>query len=378
MRAQPNRSVAVLGTGSYLPPRVLTNDDLRPLVTNYDEAQSGDFSTWVDRVTHIHRRRYIGDGETAATMGAEAARRALDMADVRPTELDLIVHASFTPSAIVPGDHVFVAQSIGAERTPSFALTAACAGSIYGLAMAYGLIASGTMRRILVIGSETISPTIDFGDPLTAILFGDGAGAVVLGAVSGGAGGVLPPYLGFEFNAGNITMNNANLPFTSRVRVPLANGSPPAIEKEYLRMQSGPSVLRSAVNAMAEAVLRVLGLGDLDPDGPEARETLASLRLVPHQANGRIVDGLGKKLGVEERRVTKTIYDVGNISAASNVIALDYAVRHGNLACTRERDTEKILSVSEVRDPIRKGELVVLPSIGAGYLYGAIAFVHGI
>ena len=118
------------------------------------------------------------------------------MAGVRADELDLIVLASFTPSTAVPGDHVVLADLLGAKRTPSYTLTAACAGSIYGLAMAYGLLASGVMRRILVVGSETISPTLDFSDPLTAILFADGAGAVVLGTTSQGEGGMLPPWLG--------------------------------------------------------------------------------------------------------------------------------------------------------------------------------------
>jgi 3-oxoacyl-[acyl-carrier-protein] synthase-3 len=371
MKVPLNRSVAVLGTGSYVPRRVVSNAALRDLCTNYDEAESGDFSTWVDRVTHIHERRYIEEGETAADMGAEAAKRALDMAGVKPTELDLIVHASFTPSQCVPGDHVLVADRIGARATPSFTLTAACAGSIYGMAQAYGLLASGAMRRVLVVGSETISPTLDYSDPLTAILFADGAGAVVLGRVDGGEGGMLPPYLGFDYNYENITMMNANLPFTGRVRVPAMNGTPAAVEKPYLTMKSGPSVLRNAVNAMADSVWRVLG----SPDDAERERMLSRMRVVPHQANGRIVDGLAKKLGATTRQVTKTIYRYGNISAASNVIALDYAMRKGNLEADQDAETGEIREVREVKDPVRKGDLVVLPSIGAGYLFGAVAFV---
>jgi 3-oxoacyl-[acyl-carrier-protein] synthase-3 len=375
MKAQLNRSVAILGTGSYLPARVMTNGALRDLISNYDEAHSGDFSTWVDRVTHIHERRFIeSNEENAGYMAAEAAKRALDMAGVKPTELDLIIHASFTPSACVPGDHVLVAKGIGAHATSSFTLTGACAGSVYGIGLAYGMIASGAMRRVLVTGSETISPTLDFSDPLTAILFGDGAGAVVLGHVGKSEGGMLPPYFGHTFNWENITMDNANLPFTGKVRVEACNGGAPAVERPFLKMISGPAVLKSAVNAMRDSVLRVLGYSE-EPPEKEMDDLRARMRVIPHQANGRIVDGLAKRLGLPAERVTKTIYRVGNISAASNVIALDYAFRKGNLLVDREPQTERILAIRELKDPIRPGELVVLPSIGAGYLFGAVAFV---
>lgn len=373
MKAPLNPSVAILGTGSYLPDRVVTNDVLRDWCTNYDDS-SGDFSTWVDRVTHIHERRFIAEGEHAGHMAATAGERALDMAGLKPTDLDLIIHASFTPSAAVPGDHVLVADLLGASKTPSFTLTGACAGSVYGMALAYGMVASKAMRNVLVTGSETISPVLDYRDPLTAILFGDGAGAVVIGDVGSSEGGMAAPYMGFDFNWENITMGNANLPFTGKVAVPAANGNPPTMHKEYLTMISGPAVLRSAVTAMADSVRQVLGYEDNRiPDDVRAR-----LRVVPHQANGRIVDGLAKKLRVDPVRMTKTIYKVGNISAASNVIALDYALRHGNLKADRDPETERILAIHPVEDPIQRGDLVVLPSIGAGYLFGAVAFVNTI
>jgi 3-oxoacyl-[acyl-carrier-protein] synthase-3 len=153
------------------------------------------------------------------------------------------------------------------------------------------------------------------------------------------------------------------------------NGSPAAMEKPYLTMKSGPSVLRNAVNAMADSVWRVLGYRDGGPGDEERGKMLSRMRVVPHQANGRIVDGLAKKLGATTRQVTKTIYKYGNISAASNVIALDYAMRNGNLEADKDAETGEIREVREVKDPVRKGDLVVLPSIGAGYLFGAVAFV---
>ena len=376
MKAPINRSVAVLGTGCYLPEKLITNEALRDMCSNYDEEQSGDFPTWVERVTHIKERRYIAEGEHAGHMAAEAAKRALDMAGVRPTELDLIIHASFTPSACVPGDHVLVADLIGAAATPSYTLTAACAGSVTGMAMAYGMLASGAMKRILVTGSETISPTLDYGDPLTAILFADGAGAVVLGAVDSSEGGMLPPYLGFEFNWENIRMGNSNLPFDSTLRDPGGNGTPPTLDKEFLRMTGGQSVLKNAVNTMAECVRRVLGYTGGKQARAEMDDVLARTRVIPHQANGRIVDGLCKKLRMDSRKVTKTVYKVGNISAASNLIALDFATRTGNYEADFDPDTGAIRAVNTIEDPLGKGEIVVLPSIGAGYLFGAVGFVH--
>jgi 3-oxoacyl-[acyl-carrier-protein] synthase-3 len=374
MKAFLNRSVAVLGTGSYLPDRVVTNDNLRDwCASSYDDS-SGDFSTWVDRVTHIHERRFIAEGEHAGHMAAKAAERALDMAGLKPTDLDLIIHASFTPSAMVPGDHALVADLLGANATPSFTLTGACAGSIYGLATAYGMVASKAMRRVLVTGSETISPVLDYRDPLTAILFGDGAGAVVVGDVGTCEGGMAPPYMGFDFNWENITMSNANLPFTGKVVVPAANGNPPAMEKTFLTMTGGQAVMRSAVAAMANSVKKVLGYDE----GVLPEEVRGRMRVIPHQANGRIVDSLAKKLKVDPLKVTKTIFKVGNISAASNVIALDYALRRGNMTADRDPETERILAIHQVEDPIQRGDLVVLPSIGAGYLFGAIAFVNTI
>jgi 3-oxoacyl-[acyl-carrier-protein] synthase III len=185
---------------------------------------------------------------------------------------------------------------------------------------------------------------------------------------------MLPPVLGHEFNWENITMANINVPFLSKVREEGGNGQPPAIEKEYLRMISGPRVLRNAVNTMAGCVRDILGYDD-DTD-PGFADTVSGLRLVPHQANGRIVDGLRKKLGASREKTTKTVYKVGNLSAASNMVALDHAMRVGNYDADVDEETGKIRSIRDSSDPIEKGELVVLPTIGAGYLFGAAGFVQ--
>ncbi len=373
MKATINRSVAVLGTGSYLPDRLISNDVLEGLITNFDSERSGDFGTWVDRVTQIHERRYV-DEQTAGDLGAIAAKRALEMAGVKATELDMILFASFTGASSVPGDHVLLAREIGADATPSITITAACAGSVIGMAMAYGMLSSGMMKRILVVGTETISPVLDYADPLTTILFGDGAGAAVLGVVPESNGGILPPMLGHDFNFENITMPNINIPFLSQEREPKRDGRPRAVEQGYLKMIGGPSVLRNAVNTMSGCVRDVLGYDKFDD--PALKDTLAQVRLVPHQANGRIVDGLIKKLGTSPKRTVKTLYRAGNISAASSMIALDHAFRVGNVKANTDPDTGRILNLEDVHDPIEKGELVVMPTIAAGYLFGAFGFVH--
>ena len=195
-----------------------------------------------------------------------------------------------------------------------------------------------------------------------------------MGRVDATEGGMCPPALGFEFNWENITMKNANLPFGTRVREPANNGTPPAIEKTFIKMISGPSVLKNAVSTMARCSKQALG----DPDKAEFAELRERMRVIPHQANGRIVDGVTKKLGIDPFKVTKTVYKYGNISAASNVIALDYAIRKGNMTAETDAETGKIHRVDEVADPLQRGDVVVLPSIGAGYLFGAIAFVNTI
>ncbi|MHC4960478.1 MAG: 3-oxoacyl-ACP synthase III family protein, partial [Planctomycetota bacterium] len=314
MKARINHDVSVLGTGSYLPERVITNKVLEDLCSNFDSERAGDFSAWVDRVTHITERRFIAEDETTADMGAKAAQQALDMAELKATDLDLIIHATFTPSVCVPGDHSLLADLIGAKATANFTLTGACAGSIYGMAMAYGMLASGSMQNVMVVGAETISPTLDFSDPLTAILFGDGAGAVIMGAGASGEGGMLPPNVGFEFNHENITMGNANMPYAGNCVRPGKNGEPDTVQKSYLKMIAGPSVLRNAVNTMAACAYKNLGYEDgKSPKNGELDELRARMRLVPHQANGRIIDGLTKKMSIDPQRTTKTIHKVGNI-----------------------------------------------------------------
>ncbi len=381
MRTELNPLVRLSGTGSFLPPGVVDNRTLETIVRGYDAARSGDFGVWVDQMTHIHERRYAAPGVRTSDLARVAAERALASAGVDPKDVGLVAYATFTPSEMIPGDHCRLAHELGCSNAGVMMLMAACAGSIYGIGMAYGLVASGVYEHVLVIGAETASRALNFHDPLTAILFGDGAGAAVVSRGDrGGSDGILPPQLGFEFSARNIHLANSN--------VPLGIGAFPdkqvqagvqLVEQSLVEMEGGPSVLRMAVKRMANCVARALGYdeGDLKSGTPGLIETLARVRLVPHQANGRILDGLAKELRVPIEHVGRTIYRYGNISAASNLVTLDHVLRAGTME--RVLDAEGRVERVVVRDDhrIRAGELVLLPSIGGGYLMGCAGVVVG-
>lgn len=382
MQKELNPTVRISGTGSYLPPRVVDNDTLGGMVQGYDEARSGPFGPWVDQVTHIHERRYVEPGVRSSDLAREASQRALETAGIAATDLGMIVYASFTSSHTIPGDHCLLAEDLGASSVPTFNLMAACAGSIYGLGLAYGMVASGVYQHVLVVGSETISRAINFHDPVTSIIFGDGAGAAVVsrsdGASNGnGASGMYPPVLGFEYSPRNIHLGNSNIPmdvgcFPDRQVHP----GVPLVEQALVEMESGPNVLRRAVQNMARNTVEVLGYDtrDLRKGDSGLREQLDQAWIVPHQANGRIIDGLADKLRVPHERVVRTIYRYGNISAASNLVALDHAIREGNMA--RRLDDNGFVTevVTEPEHRIQPGDLVLMPSIGGGYLMGCVGF----
>ncbi len=379
MRIQPNPMVRITGTGAYMPERVITNKVLEGLVKGYDSTRSGDFGTWVDQVTHVHERRYCDFKTRSSDLALPAARQALAEAGIGAKDLGLIVYASFTMSQQIPGDHCLLAEDLGAHDCPTFHLMGACAGSIYGIGLAYGMVSAGIYEHVLVIGAETISKALNFHDPLTSIIFGDGAGAAVVSRRAGPAGsGLLPPQLGFKFSPRNIHLGNSNIP-VDVVRFPDREIQPgvQVVEQALVEMEGGPSVLRSAVQQMAICTAKCLGYDekDLRKGEPTLVEALARSRVVPHQANGRIVDAMAEKLGVAPERVTRTVYRYGNTSAASNLVALDYARKHGNLARRLSPEGLVLEIVEQPDEKIRPGELVLLPSIGGGYLMGCVAYI---
>jgi 3-oxoacyl-[acyl-carrier-protein] synthase-3 len=377
---QVDREVAVLGTGSALPERVVTNAELRQYVHNYDES-SGDFSAWVDRVTHIQERRWIDPArETAGTLGLASAKRALEAAKLKPQDVDHVVFCSFTVKEMFPGDPSWMVNELGMQ-CGAFMMTAACAGSVWGVTLARSLVQSGQFRNVLVVGSECVSRATDLYDPLTAVLFADAAGALVVGRKSDGeaTGFYGKSVLRFEWAAEAINMWNGNSATPDHLLGERRDLLTMQQERPVLRMVAGPRVLRNAVNRMAQAVVECLGftMDDLKDENPALREVLSRVRIIPHQANGRIVDGLQEKLGVPPESVYRTVYHTGNSSAATTTYTLDYAVRVGNLR--REEPPEgsnRMGAISPCGRRIEKGDLVVMVSIGAGYLYGAVAFVH--
>ncbi len=347
-------SVRLAGSGSFLPDTVLTNDDLWAMASiraNFDvdrargslkgveDASSLSdnqvFDAWAQQVTGIEARRVVTpeNGLTTEDLCAGAATRALDAAGMEAQELDLIFVGSLTGADEVPNEACTIADRIGAPNLGGYTLNAACAGFVYAVASATAFIRSGAARNVLVISGDALSKITDYSDPKTAVLFGDGAGAVVLSA-SEEPGGVLGmPYLAGRYERDPLFLVGQGWETTDDPH-------------PKLQMGGGPRILRSAIVSMADAAEQTLesaGLGWDDVD-----------LLVPHQANLRITKGLEKMLAPHGVQVLHTIQQYGNMSASTVAVALDEALRgkHGALP-----------------DPAT----IVLTSIGGGYTTAAAA-----
>jgi len=316
------RSV-VLGCGSYLPSRVLTNGELAKTVDTSDE--------WIVQRTGIHERRIAADGETTSDMALHAAKSALAHAKVDAQSIDLIVLATSTPDNTFPASAVTVQAGLGITHGAAFDLQAVCSGFVYGLATVDGLLRTGAFKRALVVGSETFSRILDWKDRTTCVLFGDGAGAVVLDAQE---------LAGTREDRGILT---SHLRSDGRHKEKLyVDGGPSSTQTVgHLRME-GRDVFRYAVGAITdviEAVFRDTGYTANDIDW-----------FVPHQANKRIIDGATHKLGIAPEKVVMTLDRHGNTSAASIPLALADAV-------TDRR--------------IKRGDLILLEAMGGGFTWGA-------
>lgn len=301
----------IIGWGKYLPQRVLTNHDLSQIVETSDE--------WITTRTGIRERRIAATGETTATLAFEAAARALDVAGVPASELDLIIVATSTPAAVFPSTASLVQDYLGARHAGAFDLSAACSGFVYALSMAGNAIASGSSKTALVIGAETMSRVLDWQDRGTCILFGDGAGAVVLKG-SSVPGGLLASSLRSDGSGADILRLPAL--YTSSVPgvEPLlsANGRP----KNTISM-NGRQVFRFATHAIADIIEDVLEQAELTTDDIAL--------IVPHQANARIVESAAKRLKIPAERFFLNLEHAGNTSAASIPIALCDAIDAGLL-----------------------------------------------
>ena len=320
----------ITGWGMYVPDRVLTNHDLEQMVDTSDE--------WIVSRTGIHERRIAEAGETTSTMSVEAAQRALARAGMSPQELDLIIVATSSPDYLTPPVSSMVQDQLGAEKAAAFTLGAGCTGFVYALATANQFIQTGMYDKILVIGVEHLSMAVDWTDRDTCVLFGDGAGAVIV-ETSNQPTGVLSVELGSQgkdWDALIFPGGGSAKPFSEQT---LAN------KEQYLRMD-GRRVFKFATRAMTDSTLRVVresGLSFSDID-----------LLIPHQANARIIDLAVRRLKIDPAKVMVNLDHYGNTSAASIPLALCEAVDQGRL---------------------KSGDHCVMVGFGAGLTWAA-AVVH--
>ena len=345
-------TACIAGSGSFLPPTVLDNRSLyardsirenfdveraRKSLRSVEDAGSLSpaevFDRWSIQVTGIRERRVLTpeSGQTTEEMCAQAARRALDSAEMEASELDLVLVASLTGADEVPNMANTVAAALGAPRVGGYTLNAACAGFVYALATAYAAIRSDLARHVLVVSGDALSRITNYADPKTAVLFGDGAGAVVLAPGRNGDGVLGPPYLCGDYQRDPLFM--------------VGQGWETADEPHpRLHMEGGPKILRQAILTMAEAGGRALERAGRTWDDVDV--------VIPHQANLRITRGLEKQLRLPKGRVLHTIERYGNMSASTVAVTLDEVLRgrHG---------------------PMPDPTLIVLTAIGGGYTTAA-------
>ena len=308
----------IAGTGSYLPKKIITNEDLERMVDTTDE--------WIRTRTGIERRHVAADGETTVDLAEHAARRALEAAGVAPGEVDFIAFGTTTPDLIFPNCGTLLQQRLGCRGVPAFSLETACAGFMYALSIADKYVRCGEARRALVIGAETLSRITDWSDRATAVLFADGAGAVVLEPAA--TPGVLSTHLHSDGEYHDMLYCGSGV----------SKGFAPKLAISM----TGSEVFKVAVTKLGQVVDETLAANGL--------ELTALDWLVPHQANIRIIQATARKLEIPMERVIVTVQDHGNTSAASVPMALDVAVRDGR---------------------IRRGELLLLEAFGGGFTWGS-------
>lgn len=309
----------IAGTGKYLPERVLTNFDLEKMVETSDE--------WIRTRTGIERRHIAGENETTSDLAYKAALAALESAALDPQDIDVIVVGTTTPDLIFPNVGVLVQEKLGVKGIPAFSLEAACSGFVYGLTVADQFIRNGTSKRALVIGAETMSRIVDWSDRETCVLFGDGAGAVVLERAD--TPGIIYSKLGADGRYKELLYAASGV--SSR---PVDDGS-------VLRMK-GNEVFKVAVKTLGRMVDDIIEQNDLHKGEIDW--------LIPHQANIRIIQATAKRLDLPMERVVLTVQEHGNTSAASVPMALDTAVRDGR---------------------VKRGDMLLLEAFGGGFTWGA-------
>ncbi|AHA70585.1 MULTISPECIES: beta-ketoacyl-ACP synthase III [Bacillus] len=308
-------NVGILGIGRYVPEKVVTNHDLEKIMDTSDE--------WIRTRTGIAERRIADDTIDTSYMAVEAAKKALEDAGVSGEDIDLILVATVTPDRAFPAVACVIQEAIGAKHAAAMDVGAACAGFMYGMITAQQFIQTGTYKNVLVVGSDKLSKIVDWNDRNTAVLFGDGAGAIVMGAVSEGRG-----VLSFELGADG-------------------SGGKHLYQDEYV-MMNGREVFKFAVRQLGDSCLRVLDKAGLTKEDVDF--------LVPHQANIRIMESARERLNLPQEKMSMTIEKFGNTSASSIPIAMVEELQNGR---------------------IQDGDLIILVGFGGGLTWGAVALRWG-
>jgi len=317
---------SIIGTGSYMPDKVLTNDDLSKIVDTSDE--------WITSRTGIKERRIAAEDQATSDLASEAARRAMASAGVSPEEIQLIIVATVTADMFFPSTACFVQKKIGAVNAVCFDISAACSGFLYALQVARHFINTGNRTTALVIGAEKLSSLINWKDRNTCVLFGDGAGAAIL-QNRANSHGLLTTALGADGNKADLLSmpgGGSRCPASAQT---VANGL------HFLRMD-GKETFKNAVQAMLSAANEVLARCEIDITRIKC--------VIPHQANRRIIDAVGERLGATPEQLFVNLHKYGNTSAASVAIALDEAVHSGK---------------------VQRGDLILIVAFGAGLTWGA-------
>jgi 3-oxoacyl-[acyl-carrier-protein] synthase-3 len=316
----------IIGTGHHLPERVVTNDDLSKVMDTNDE--------WIQQRTGIKTRHYADEGTGSSEIGVPAAQRALEDAGVEPDEIDCIVCTTVTPDHIFPSTGSLLQHKLGMKDTPAFDLNAACSGFIYGLTVADGLLRAGTFNTILMVAAERVSNRLSYNRRDTAVLFGDGAAAIVLRAEEG-ENGLLMTYQGSDGGSSEILMLEAG---GSRTSITKDNVGGPDMEIQM----DGKELYKRAVVAFGSSVEKALAETGMSGDDIDI--------FVPHQANMRIISHAASRIGLPEDKIFANIDHVGNTVAASIPIALDEARAQGR---------------------IQEGSVVLMAAFGAGLTWGS-------
>jgi 3-oxoacyl-[acyl-carrier-protein] synthase III len=321
-----NKSVGILGIGSSLPEKILTNQDLEKMVDTSDE--------WITKRTGIARRRILDENVPAYTLGLEASKKALENAGMDAENLDLIIVSTETPDYLTPTTACILQRNLGAKNAAAFDMNAACSGLIYGITIAKQFILTGYYKNILVVGCEGLTKVVDWKDRNTCVLFGDGAGAVVIGEVEKGYG-IFATDIGAVGELGH----NITIPccYISKEDIEIRKH-----ENKRVLWMNGGEVFKFAVKAMSDSTSKVV---------EESGLTIDKIKyIIPHQANIRIMEGAAKRLGIKTDRIISKIHEYGNNSSASVPVALNDTIKEGL---------------------IKRGDYIVIVGFGGGLTWAA-------